>query len=389
MKSANKIYLLLVLCLALVLLAMGVSFPQMTRAVGYNGYMESNAYLLDKVIEWSDGSTEHIQIGDDGFFVLDGVKKRLVGMFVTLCWMPHGDSCQFFLPENMALLDKEFTYLESVGIRLIHFPLWYVRWWLPETIDEERVLTDVLDLAYSHKMLVIPLIMGRDLPNFGNLVESDFSWPVYGSQHTDSMGEWVGRWAEYISRYPNVVGVVLDNELDLPMKAGQHPAVTEDQKYTPAAVENFLNYLRSIIRSKVKVPVVHKLTCWRSDKPEVKQACLRATDFPCFDCYAKTTVQLDARITELMQWVGELGFPTTGWWCLELGSGVGWNIDAGNLNTGYIESVFVHGASVAALFCDYCSLIPAASLFDMNGNPVPKLVEIAQEIERLQAPILE
>ena len=38
-------------------------------------------YLLDRVITWADGSTEQVQIGRDGFFRLNGEKKKLIGIF--------------------------------------------------------------------------------------------------------------------------------------------------------------------------------------------------------------------------------------------------------------------------------------------------------------------
>ena len=203
------------------------------------------------------------------------------------------------------------------------------------------------------------------------------------------MVQWTERWTEYISRYPNVVAVVIDNELDLPFVLRPLPFLTIGQRYKPAAVEDYLHFITGIIRSRVDVPIVHKLTSFISDNPEIKLACLRATDFPAFDCYGSTAAVMDTRLAELLQWVGSSGFAATGWWCLEVGSGEGRNVDATDFNVGYVENVFAHGASLAMLFCDYTSVIPEASLFDVNGSPAPELVAILQDIERLQAPIVE
>ena len=67
-RSLKKRWLVVVLCLALVFPAAGVSATGTARA--------DDGYLLDRVIAWPDGSTEHVQIGDDGFFILDGAKDN-------------------------------------------------------------------------------------------------------------------------------------------------------------------------------------------------------------------------------------------------------------------------------------------------------------------------
>lgn len=148
-----------------------------------------NAYLLDKAITWADGSTEHVQIGRDGYFILDGEQKQLVGIDLSLYDMPFGEGGQFWLPENLAVYDKILTYAQAAGIRVVHLQMQYIYWWLPSISketnfpsscpEEATAYKTLLDLLYQHKMLVIPGIYGKWQPGFENLVNPDFQWSLW------------------------------------------------------------------------------------------------------------------------------------------------------------------------------------------------------------------
>ena len=75
--SIRRKGLYLILCLVFIFSTSGVLVPRAVQA-------EEGGYLLDRVVEWGDGTTEHIQIGDDGFFRLDGVKRCLVGIDIGI-----------------------------------------------------------------------------------------------------------------------------------------------------------------------------------------------------------------------------------------------------------------------------------------------------------------
>ena len=107
------------------------------------------------------------------------MRVRLVGMDLGTT----GASNEFFNPASLAIFDKELTYLESAGIRLIHLTFGYVGY----NRETERY-SGLLDLLYRHKMLVFPLITGKYLPNFGSLTNADF---VIGG--SDSLGRWATR----------------------------------------------------------------------------------------------------------------------------------------------------------------------------------------------------
>ena len=73
-------WLFLVLCSITIITTSGLLNPY-TAVAASKDYINEN-YIFDKVITWHDGSSEHVQIGADGFFRLDGEKKRLVGIYI-------------------------------------------------------------------------------------------------------------------------------------------------------------------------------------------------------------------------------------------------------------------------------------------------------------------
>ena len=344
-------------------------------------------YLLDKTITWSDGSVERVQIGKDGFFRLNGEKKKLVGVFLGTQYMPTGTWGQFYLPDNMAIYEKELAYLQSIGVRLIHADLVYIKfvdWGLRTFAEEQKAYKNFLDLLYRHKMLVIPEICGRGNPEFGGLQVNDF--PIY--KYGDSMGQWAARWIDIVSKYGNVVGIIAENELDLKEHPSDHPDIPDfnDQTYTAKDVAAYMEYLISILRTKYDGPILHKLAGTWLIEPEIKKAALNATDIGGFDCYALSEEEMDSSLAKLQEWLHSSGYPVTGWWAMELNAG--WApVMLDNLDTKLIESIFNHGASIAVLFPSNWSTEPTWQLFSNDGKPVPKLIEIARDFDRLQAPV--
>jgi hypothetical protein len=268
----------------------------------------------------------------------------------------------------------------------------YIRWWLPHgSIEkEEAAYRALLDLLYQHKMLVMPQLAAKAMPNFGNLTETNFSWEVWTGTDlvTDSIGMWTERWSQVVSEYPNVVGVVTENELDYPLPAEElsHLKNPRPQQYTPAAAHAYMEYVVSIIKSRTDVPVVVKLIAHRWSHPEIKLACLGTTDLTGYTSYAPTPEKMNYNLDELMTWLGDEGHPTDGWWCLELNNGCP-PIRLDNFSSEYIQCVFDHGASIAMLWPSNWSIDTTWQLFDDSGVPHPKLVEIGQELNILQAPI--
>ncbi|HEX76467.1 MAG TPA: hypothetical protein G4O12_07840 [Dehalococcoidia bacterium] len=376
-KSVNKrsFHLVLCLCLLFVFSASGALVPRTVRA-------DDGGYLLDRLIEWPDGSTEHIQIDKDGFFHLDGQKKRLVGMVMSACSPDSPHPWNFWEAENLAYFDRQLTYLESAGVRLIRatFLYGYDHWRNEE--GEATAYKAYLDLFYKHKMLVIMGLHPKYIPGFGSLETPDFEISA-----GDTLGKWAVRLTAVVNLYPNIVAINVDNELDHKLKAGANKYVTEDQTYTAAEVNAYLTFLIDIFRQKVNALITHNLMD-NQVEPEIKRTCLNLIDIPSVDSYRVSPQSLDKNLATYLPWLGVSG----GWWCLELGYGTEgidgrWLVDINRITPEYIDVVFAHGGAIAMLWWASHDLHPNWAYFDNSGNAKPSLIAIAQEIPRLQAPM--
>jgi hypothetical protein len=353
-----------------------------------------DTYLLNKVITWADGKSEQVQIDRDGFFFLDGAKRRLVGMEIGMNW-PHSSggnyANQYYLPENMALLEKQLIYLESIGVRFIRANMGYVRPYGLNLTQERAALTAFLDLLYKHKMLVCIFAVNKYRVQFGDLTNPDFSWPTVGG--TDSIAAWTGRWTDVASGYPNIVAVNPENELDMKLRSSDFPSYPDakDQNYTAEAVSNYLTFVMGIIRQKINAPFTHNIV-FNQMEPQIKNSCVSLSDIPSFDCYKSSADQLSKDGTTVLPLLGIEG----GWWVTELNYGTPvqtspgvWanRVDVTKFNVSLIEAVFNNGGTVATLFWSIDSRQPNKAFFDNDGNPKPQLVDVASQISRLQAPI--
>ena len=372
----NKQRFAIILCLALVFSAAGGYVTGTARAAEDN-------YLLDKVIEWPDGTSERVQIGEDGYFILDGVKKRLVCVNLHI-FLPYGNPDlyggvpPYWLPENLAIYERELSWLQSKGVRVITFDPHYVGWGDGPGHEAERY-SPVFDLIYQHKMLFIPQIEGKGMPGFDNLTNPDF---VIIDWANETMGTYATRYRDILLNYPNLVGMLLDNELN-------HP--NSGQTYTPAALQNYLSFLRGIF-TPLNVPMVNNLVGrLPSYHPDLALATLEATDWQCFTLYAGNLTEYQTVLSNLRSWLAGAGYPTEGWWLEETNKTAGAATgDAANYTIEYLESAFDSGASLVSLFCtngEGAGGETGFSFFDDAGNPIPSMEAIGAEIERLQTPM--
>jgi hypothetical protein len=344
--------------------------PLRVRADG----AEDGAFLLDKVIRWADGTSEHVQVDRDGFFHLDGKLVRLVGIDIGTT----GLAKPYYSAESLAVLDKELAYLEASGFRVIHATFGYEGYG-----KEAKSYKPLLDLLYKHKMLAFPLIAGKWLPNFGNLANADFR---IGEK--DSLSQWATRWCAVMSLYPNVVAVAAENELDSSLKP---PLVPAPQKYTAADAAAYIKLLTTIVRAELHVPVVTKLmgevnASWQW-RPDIKEALLPLSDTPCFDVYFPTVQELNKQQDALLTWLKHKGRPTRGIWIAEANAGTGNEPRSADFSTAYLETMFAHGSSLVCLWVANRVKNPGWSFFDSSGIPGEPLSKIAADLPRLQAPV--
>ena len=345
--------------------------------------------LLDKVITWADGSIEHVQIGDDGYFILDGVKKRLVGFDLGI-GPSYNPEDYYWLPENLALMDKTLAYMESIGVRIITFDPRYL--W-SEVGNEGAIYPKAFDLIYNHKMLVMPHTSMNYINGADNFETLPWSWGYSGG--VDDLASYYDRAYNAIKDYPNIVACVLGNELSVPITdEGWWLEENPPQDYSPQQAVNFFNYTRNIVAAKIpNVPMVQNIvgaSTWWTSPPELKhpdimEAILPVTDHPCCTMYGPSLDSIDNSLSNYTSWLSGMGYPTTGFWIEEFNKVEG-NETAG-FTVDYLEHAFNYGASVILLHVSISPDNPGRSFFDNNGDPIPSMVAIGAEIPRLQAPI--
>ena len=355
-------WLYVVLCLLFVATGSMAAIPQPAHAT-------NTEYLLDRNITWDDGTQERVQIGKDAYFYLDGEKKHLVGMTISEINPNINDYWEFWKPESLALLDKQLTYFQSIGMRLFRVRFIGILHSVSGEAQERAAYTAYLDVFYKHKMLVILLADSRLIPNFSGFDPVDFvMW-----QH-DTVSDWAGRLADIASKYSNVVAVCADNELD--NKAGV------GQKYTTEQANQYITLLSGIFRMPNGPVITHNLMV-NNIEPDIKQAVLHQVDVPGFSCYFESPNDLKANVNSVLPRLGVSG----GWWAIELGTWVKDSPNSDKVNASMIEAAFDRGATVALLFLSTDKAHPEYAYFDSSGNPKPFLVAIGSDVSRLQAPM--
>ncbi len=339
----------------------------------------AEAYLFDKVIQWPDGTTEHVQIGADGYFILDGVKKRLVGTNLGFGTSYDEEEC-YWLPENVERMDKILGYLESVGVRIVEFEPESIWHYGGEAGEEYERYSTVLDLVYQHKMLVMPHFVARHQPDAEDLSDCDFMMGY--CDDTDTVGEWASRFADVMANYPNTVSLILGNELNIPY---------DEYEYQPANVANYLQFIKDIMISKVDVPVVSNFAAYSEDNAlvhdEIVSAGMAVTDWPCFTHYGDSLGLYNSRIEVLTNWLDSHGYESSGYWIEETNFSSWSPPDASQFTTEYLDILFEHGASIALLHTTLAPNNPGYSFFTAEGDPIQSMVAIGEEISRLQAPL--
>ncbi len=371
--SIIKKWLCVVLCLVFVSSALSVVVPQAVHAA-------EEGYLFDRVITWADGTTEHVQIGKDNFFYLDGLKKHLVGMnFIPV--NPNQsetvDKWSFWLPANMAFFEKQFAYLQSIGVRIICTRFDDCGWAGAEV--ESTAFQNFFALLKKYKMLAVFQIPCSYKSGFNDAMINHTmpSLPMWGGGET--LDARLNRQLPMLAKFDNIVAIGCENELDY-----LAPGMT----YNADDVTVYMTYLIGMVKNNTPLLTTHNVMDDCTIEPTIKQAALKLVDIPSFDPYRATP----ADITTIMESTTASLGATNGWWALEIGENnrgrPDWEFDE-NLVTGeFIDASFEAGATASFLFTNFSpDNNDKLQYFDSNGDPKPNLTGIAAEISRLQAPL--
>lgn len=330
--------------------------------------------LLNKQVIWAD-SSETVKINDDFSISVNGVLRRWVGIKLSL-YLPYG--LQFWTPDNLAVMDAQLSYLESIGIRFVCIDLWYQI----DQVDEVDHWRSILDLIYQHKMFCVTELAMQEIAgiDFDQLVMDPEGYRWYRTDGTgeDSLANTLNRFTGVLNEYPNIVAINYDNELDYKKVA---------YSYTAADLGPYLDYAIGQLRT-AGVPITHNLMCDAMVRePAIKEVCLNKFDIPCYDLYEISPASTDesTRLT-----FNTLAF-TGNWWAGEFNYGGaynGWTYDASKLTADLIEYLYNKGSMLTLLFSGYNSGEPGCSLFTSTGAPIPAMVAIAAELDDIQSPII-
>lgn len=320
----------------------------MRAAALYQPSLIQTRYLLSKDITWGDESVENVRISPDGFFVLDGIKKRLVGFSIGLSGYAAGN---YYDAANLTILESELECLQSAGVRIVHADF---NW---DAIDCEDNYDTTLQLFYDYKMLVYPYMTLKWQDNFDDLSPIDF---VLDGAETASV--FALKWINKIISYPNVVAVGLENELDIKIGA---------QNYTPAAAVSYIDMLYAIWKAQTNIPIIIKLGRdeWDEFSTQIWDALISRTAIPSFDPYYPTAAQFTSQCNFYREWCQTKGFNMQTW-LSEFGTPDGTNMVATDLTKAMIDAALAENVAVLMIVGANMQHIAGASFFDVNGDPV-------------------
>jgi hypothetical protein len=324
-------------------------------------------YLFDRTVTWADGTTERVQIGSDGIIRLNGTAKRLLG----LNYSPDGYSGYYYTSSNLAILDKELTYLQSRGVRTMEVLLVYEGSYHMEAAHYKPLL----DLMYKHKMIVMPLFTLKYISAFNNL--KNVNIPLSG----DSLAELVGRWCSVVKSYQNVAAIYVENELDFRVNG---------QTYGASQAGAYMKLLTGLFRQNTTLPLATKFAGYfpGGTVDQIKQALLPYVDIPAFDIYQYDATWIGKRVDDTKAWLAARGYSSTKWWIGEFNAcDANNNASTSRLKSTFLDAAFTRGVPIIHMWIMHRNQLSSATFFDPYGYPVSAMANLAPYINGFQTAI--
>lgn len=330
---------------------------------------------FDTLIQWGDSTQERVQIDDDLYFILDGIKKRLVG--ITISGSLPDPAWEWWSQENLAITSTIMNYLHSIGIRIVQIELEpLITMSLADSVDAYR---SILNLAYENKLLVMAGFIGKYEANFDSLTNPDFML-VNGA----TFGEYLNVASGVASEYPNVVIAKVENEIDLKLHAGDHHAITEDQAYTAVAVQNYFDFAIPIVKNNLPNVIITHNLCADFNEMAIKQVAIASVEAIGLDTYFSSAAYMATQLTNVLSALGISG----GWWNIETGRQFSaGNGDNDHFDRYFINAAFEKGARIALLWLSTDINGSGYEFFDLSGNPKQGMLNIAPYLAELQKPV--
>ena len=350
--------------------------------------------LAQRTITWQDATTETVVIGDDYFFTLDGIKKKLIGLDFTLYCPTVAEAHQWCWHEatNMTYFETQLAYLQSMGIRLIR-PQVFDTW--PDYLEvgsatEEAAYVALYDLFEKYKMLVIPSFFyswksiwdaqfNAQMINGGGAV-GYLIWAFGVVQ--ELLSTFIERVMGYLSdqNYNNIVAINCENELDNYKDVGD--------SYHEDDVAVYMTWLIALAHTYFPgVPTTHNLSlngipgdAWypAPSHPAIKAVIRGMVDIPAYDMYRNTPALMKADFDTYFPQYG-----VTNWWGQEIGYEA--NNNQNLITVQHLDQAFKSGATVAMFFRNI-DITGNLSFFNTDGTPKDNLKLIAayrQSLEKI------
>lgn len=335
----------------------------MKTASLYQPVPPQHRYLLRKTITWGDATTETVDIDTDGWIYLNGVKAKRVGFSDSLQFA-EGD---YWDAGNLVIFHTELDYMVSKGVRLIQLNLEY------SGLNNDAAYAAILDLCYSHKMLVIATWTAK---YYASLID-DFVTTNF-SMGDETVSQAYTKWVTDIIAYQNVITLNLENELDYPI-----PGHT----YTIANLTLYLDQMYTIARGLTTLPINSKLCGGDITAAQlaVHNLVYSYSAIPCFDTYENTSVEFYDDCIKQQAWYNRKG-KTSKMWFSEFNFSDG-TVTAASLTVDMVNTVLAQDVSVILLWSVNCTSMQAGCFFDATGTKIANTDTLMAQMATWQAAI--
>ncbi len=306
-------------------------------------------------------TTESVSIDGNGFFIINGVKRRLIGF----CDPQQYNSGSEWNATDEAILHKELDYLQSKGVRLYEIAMG------PPLNDSQY--NTILKLLYNHKMLVVPLFCLQGAPNFDSLITTNFV--VNSGTASSNFAQFLTR----VNAFPNVVSIIIENEMD----------ISYSHTYTLANATAYMNMLYNYAKVRTTLPILTKFGYlnYSSFATSVQNAFLRYSAVPCFDIYCTSPANFATACNDIHKWVLSKKRNNQTWLTeVNYANSTNSGIDARKLTKEMIDAMFANNVSAVFLFSVQYKSMPTTMFFDSSGNPIANTDTLLANVSRWQAP---
>jgi hypothetical protein len=313
--------------------------------------MSVNVVKWAKQITWGDGSKEIWMLDRDGYFWIDGVRRKLIG-FVDAAQFPSGNQWD---AANLTLVDTQLTNQQSKGVRI-----WEVAIAYKGSANQQATYNSVMQLAYNHKMIVLPLFTVRGTTNFNTLIGTNFILPPSNEQ---TVTQWLIEFIGVMNGWQNVATLILENEIDVYYGA---------QNFSAGNAWKHIDLIFKTARPLTNLPLVTKLDFYGDSATQaaISDEIAKYSDIMYHDLYGASAGDFTTVANACNSYRNQLRNKPSQMWVTETNYRSGGVFDATKLTKAMIDAQFAANASLVMLFDMYGNASVGTNFFDSAGAPI-------------------